>query len=514
MYGPLTNARAFAFAARLIVFACASSLGACGLLYGFDRYDTEVTALPEGSAADGLEPPAADFDLVVADSLRIEPGTSAPLVVSVVRHPGTAERITVVVREPVPAGVELGLAATIEPGASSATLIVTVRRDASATTQSLHLQAVSASETRTKDVALTARGAPCAPDRGFGLSADGVVHVLLPSGDGALLQGLALAASGDAVTFALRGSPLVKVFRVDATGTLEWSYGAVPDTVGISVDGARGVVLVARNALTRIAPDGGEDLSFGTMGNGVVVPSCSPISVTAETSDTSVICAFTGGSFTSSRFDGNGAETPGETIDFGPDFGAKLVVSRESPGGGHVACGGAVDSQSVHPAFARWLASGKRDEAFGIRGRVALDAGGVAGACASDDAGIVAIQVDGPDLRLLAVSRTGVLDPTFGDAGFRTVELDSGAPIASSKIAFDADAILVVASQGADGRASLLRYLRDGRLDATFGSGGECALGALGLANVGAVLVTTDHKLLVLTTGTGATDALLARIWL
>jgi hypothetical protein len=507
MLDAVSNARASALVSRVLVFAFASSLVACGLLYGFDRYDTDVIAV-EAGAGDTAKSPA-DFDLVVADTLRVEPGTTGPLVVSVERRSGVAERIVVVVADPLPVGVERGAGATIEADASSATLNVTVDRHAPAITQTLHVQAASASGTRTRDIALTLRGLPCAPDRGFGLTADGAVRTTL-FGQGQLV-GLGLATTGDTITFGIANNDVAEVHRIDTSGAPQWVAVAPSDTLGLSVDSARGVVIVGAGALTRLVADGGADPTFGTGGNGIVVPSCRPTAITTGTSETSVICATAPAAFTSSRFDLAGVETVGEIIDFGPGIGAKLSASRESSGGGHIACGSVVDANG-HPAFARWLASGKRDEAFGVAGRVALDAGGSARWCAADDAGVVGLDVVGVGAFLVAMSPSGAVDPIFGDGGFAPVQLDAGGEIASSGFALDTGALVVVASQGADGRVFVLRYLRDGRPDPTFGEGGQCALGALGLREVVAVIVTSDHKLLVLTTATG--EGLLARIWL
>lgn len=505
----LPFARASGLVARLVAFAFASSLVACGLLYGFDRYDTDVTAGLDGAVAEAGTP--ADFELVVADTLRIEPGTSAPLVVSVVRRSGASERIVVLVSDPLPAGVERGVAATIEPDASSAILIITVRSDAPAITQTLHLQAASASGARTKDVALTSRGLPCAPDRGFGPTADGVVH--LPFSGTGTVRALGLAASGDTITFVLQNAGIVDVYRLDATGTTRWTAGLPTDTAGFSVDSASGVVIVRPDALTRLAADGGPDPAFGPAGNGVVVPFCGPVAtVTMGVSGTTIICASAPvAAFTPSRFDLAGAETQGETIDFGATVRAKLAASRESHGGGFIACGNVTDGES-HTAFMRWLPSGKHDETFGTAGHVVLDGGGGARSCVADDLGTVAIDVAGADSTLLALDPIGALDHGFGDGGAVPLRVDGNTEVLSSDLALDMGNVLAAASQGVAGRVFVLRYLRDGRLDTSFGQGGQCALGALGLADVASVLVTNDHKLLVLTTG--VTDAFLARIWL
>jgi uncharacterized delta-60 repeat protein len=99
----------------------------------------------------------------------------------------------------------------------------------------------------------------------------------------------------------------------------------------------------------------------------------------------------------------------------------------------------------------------------------------------------------------------GRLDPTFGDDGAVTTPFPGG----------DAHATAVVARQGkivvagvAGGKLTVARYLRDGRLDATFGNGGTTTVNIRKESGPGtAVAVGPRHRVIV-ASGTGGTGEL------
>jgi len=124
-------------------------------------------------------------------------------------------------------------------------------------------------------------------------------------------------------------------------------------------------------------------------------------------------------------------------------------------------------------ALARYNTDGSLDRSFGTDGKV------TAGAGAAD----VAVQADGKiivtdvDLGLARYLPEGRLDPSFGNRGRVGTHFTSKTSGSASELAVQGDGKLVVAgSAGKDGSNSdfaVARYLPDGRLDPAFGSGGR-----------------------------------------
>ena len=500
-------ARALASAAGA---ACASSLVACGLLYGFDRYDTDVAPVHDGSVAAEAATPA-DFDLVVTGALRVEPGTSAPLTVGVKRRGATSERIVVTMTDPLPVGLERAVSATLEPGVSSTSLPIAVRPDAPGTTQTLHLTATSTSVAHTKDAALTFRGAACAADHSFSPNATGTLRIT--SSGGAAVRSLGLSADGDTITLAL---PSEGIFRLDAKGALAWNVGVEPDAIGFAVDPMHGVIFATPSVVTRRGANGADDLFYGLdgSGTGTVRPPCSPTTITQRSSETSVVCVENKGeASTLLRYDGAGLQVSSDTVHFGVGHEVTMNASTGVTGGGVVACGRSVEGalgSASSATFVRWLSSGRSDDAFGVGGRVVLGNAADALACATDDAGVVGLGTVGDELSLLALTATGAADGAFGIAGAQPLRLGASMRVEAARFALDTGGILAVVSAGSS--SFVLRFLRDGRVDTSFGNGGSCALGLLALPTVASIAVSPGGKLLVLSTAT--TQALLARIWL
>jgi hypothetical protein len=409
------------------VVACAMSVASCGLFYGFDRYDTDIGASAlDGAVADGAVG-SSDFEVVVVDGLRIEPGTSSPLVVELKRSGPSAERVVVLMADPLPAGVVRAPAATIEPDRSSTTMTVAVRSDAPATTQTLHLTATSATRTRTKDVSVTARGLPCAADRRFGLDVPGTVQ-FDSNGKGAIAD-LGLVASADgSITLGL-GDPFTTVYRLDATGRESWGQAATSDTLGIAVDAMLGVELATPgkvfrsasgivacgvagdgtkkySAFARWLPSGKRDEGFGTSGGARV--GLAPLDSSGTLS--SPIACLTDGAGVVALLAGNAdramlALTPKGAID--TSFGSGGIVLLQSD----VAT--SVDTAAL-----------------------AFDQGAVL-AAASTSAGTFVVRY----------SRTGQLDTAFGKGGYCPIGAAAAAESVSA-IALTADHTLLILTTG------------------------------------------------------------------
>jgi uncharacterized delta-60 repeat protein len=120
---------------------------------------------------------------------------------------------------------------------------------------------------------------------------------------------------------------------------------------------------------------------------------------------------------------------------------------------------------------------GTKDGSFGRHGEVQTDLGG-----GQEEAFDVALQPDGRivlvgwnanDMVIVRYLSDGRLDPTFGSGG--VVTIDIGRYDQANAVAVDADERILVAgetSDGSVGRPVLARLLSDGSLDPTFGSNG------------------------------------------
>src|SRR5947208_2891942 len=159
------------------------------------------------------------------------------------------------------------------------------------------------------------------------------------------------------------------------------------------------------------------------------------------------------------------------------DIAGALAVAR---GGKLVVAGLSRRGSPVRMALARYAASGKLDPSFGAGGRALTDFG-----CQNDDwAWAVAVQADGKvvaagamhpknGLTRFALARytaRGRLDPSFGRNGKVLTRFGSGAQ--AQAVALQGDGKIVAAGIGGRNFA-LARYTPRGRLDPSFGTGGE-----------------------------------------
>jgi uncharacterized delta-60 repeat protein len=143
---------------------------------------------------------------------------------------------------------------------------------------------------------------------------------------------------------------------------------------------------------------------------------------------------------------------------------------------GRIVAAGGADESDVSAlddfALARYLPDGTLDTGFGVGGRVKMDFGAAGG---DDRVNALAVQADGRlvaagyalgDWALARFMPDGTLDPSFGTGGKVTTAL--GGQIRA--LVVQADGKLVAAGvAGSD--FALARYLPDGSLDAGFGTG-------------------------------------------
>ncbi len=185
-----------------------------------------------------------------------------------------------------------------------------------------------------------------------------------------------------------------------------------------------------------------------------------------------------------------------------------------------VAAGVAGVGNRVDFALARYLPDGRLDPIFGAGGKVTTHFQGSAPAASSSwfagaFARAIVIQGDG---KIVAAGRAslgnlwtirsawalarylpdGRLDPTFGVEGTATTEFEMS-NYAVPALTLQPDGKLIVAGDGLVGRKfafALVRYLPDGRLDATFGLGGTVKTDFPGsFASARALAVQPDGKL-------------------
>ena len=303
-------------------------------------------------------------------------------------------------------------------------------------------------------------------------------------------------------------------------GTVTTDFGdlafAFASAVALQPDGKIVVVGGAGNpgtfsfALARYLPDGGIDLTFGSGGKVTTDFGADPLSgasALAMQSDGKIVLAGRTGDVSVSNFalaryrpDGGLDFTFGAngkvTTDFGADDSASAVAVQ--PDGRIVVAGSTGIFPGIFPsggydfALARYTPDGTLDPTFGSGGRITTDFGG------SDVAQALALQADGKIVAAgsnnaaFALARyiaNGSLDPTFGTGG--KVTTDFGA---ASAVAIQPDG-KIVASGGSP--FALARYEPTGNLDLGFGVGGRVTTDFSDFFEGRAMALQLDGKIVV-----------------
>lgn len=157
-------------------------------------------------------------------------------------------------------------------------------------------------------------------------------------------------------------------------------------------------------------------------------------------------------------------------------------------------------TDSTDVALMRYLEDGRLDPAFGEGGKVATDFGG------TDVARAVAIQPDGKlvvvgftttsaprDVFLVArYLKDGRLDTSFGTGGWTTIDFGGNISSLAHDVGIQPNGRIVVAGLTLDTRTSydfaIARLRKDGSLDPSFGSGGTVNVDFAGGADFGLAL--------------------------
>jgi len=177
---------------------------------------------------------------------------------------------------------------------------------------------------------------------------------------------------------------------------------------------------------------------------------------------------------------------------------------------GRIVAAGRADESDVSAlgdfALARYLPDGSLDPGFGVDGKVKMDFTGAGG---DDRVNAVAVQTDGrlvaaghalDDWALARFMQDGTLDPSFGTGGKVTTGFAGGGTAAG--LVAQSDAKLVAAGTADAGTGSgpdfaLVRYRPDGSLDPGFGVAGKVTtdFGAGGIDRANALAVQADDRL-------------------
>lgn len=303
-------------------------------------------------------------------------------------------------------------------------------------------------------------------------------------------------------------------FTLGAFGLIEAEEGAVV------VAGRASAAPIAQIALARYTADGRLDPDFGA--NGVVTTAITTgydfVSAIGRDADGRLIVvghAYDGTAFDIlvARYLANG------DLDLSFGTGGHRLVEAGGwetihglavlDDGALVIAGTATVSTSADVLVVRLAADGSLDPSFGIGGVVRTDLGADEEArslaVAADGSLLVAGVIWGPsynssDLLVMRYRPEGTLDATFGAGGVVVTSL-TPSDIAYALTARGDGGLLVagsVAPTGLNREAVLLRYLPDGRLDPTFGSGGSVRTSFTGPDNEAyAVLQQPDGKAII-----------------
>ena len=161
----------------------------------------------------------------------------------------------------------------------------------------------------------------------------------------------------------------------------------------------------------------------------------------------------------------------------GSEIGWVVAVQRDRR---IVVAGGGPEAERSDFVLARYAVNGNLDRSFDGDGKVATDFGGT-----SESASDVALQRDGrivaagrgqQDFALARYRTNGSLDPSFGAGGKVLTPFQPGSMDSASAVLLQADGRIVAGGGTRSAPASdfaLARYLPDGALDPSFGSGGR-----------------------------------------
>ncbi len=310
---------------------------------------------------------------------------------------------------------------------------------------------------------------------------------------------LTVTPVNDAPTFA----PVVgggTVVTDIGNGAFDYSYSVIVQVDGkIVVSGGSASAGSNDFAVARYNRDGSLDTTFGGTGKVITDIGSSSFdigySVTVQADGKIVVAGYSnsGGSdnFALTRYLGDGSldtsfGNAGKVLtDIGIgtlDQGYSLTVQAD---GKIVVAGLTTSGGSNNFALTRYLSNGSLDTSFGGTGKVVTDIG----SNTDDDGRSVTVQADGKivvagyshnggvwDFALTRYNTGGSLDTSFGSAGKVITDIGSSSYDIGHSVTVQADGKIVVTGFsyiGGSYNFALIRYLSNGSLDTSFGSGGK-----------------------------------------
>ncbi len=290
--------------------------------------------------------------------------------------------------------------------------------------------------------------------------------------------------------------------RVSVAGITTVGSGVVvqPDGKILVAGGSGGGIF-----LTRYLADGTPDASFGT-GGLVAAPQSVRIAALALQPDGKLLVAGSTSDpdnfFHLARFNANGS------VDFGfgtsgrvitdlagaDDYAFALVVQPD----GRIVLAGTTSAPSIF-ALARYLADGTADGSFGSGGVATTAFPGTSaeahGLALQPDGKLVAAGFASGQFALARYLSDGTLDATFGTGGQVTTSF--GVAAEGRAVVVQPDGRIVAAGKAlvTNGDFALARYDASGTLDPTFGTGGLVTTAFPQAAEANALLLQPDGQL-------------------
>jgi uncharacterized delta-60 repeat protein len=338
----------------------------------------------------------------------------------------------------------------------------------------------------------------------------------------------ALAALAVVPLAAARTQALLLDLPFGTSGHVLDSFGA--NSQGYAVTQGQGAKLVAVGfgsvaggtdaAVASYLGNGQPDTSFNGTGHETIhflggTANQTAFAVLRTPAQKLVVAGYNGTNFAVARLSSAGVPDPSfsgdgqTTTPFALSPAIAFALARQ-PNGRVVAAGQAGPDFAV----ARYTRLGALDPTFGTGGKVTIDFGAgtqsfVSAVHLQPDAKIVLTGTvhgaAGNDFAVARLNANGTLDPTFGAGG--TVVTDLGASTNDIALggALQSDGKIVVCGESQPSLA-VTRYLPDGTLDSTFGTGGTATISAPDELRAGDCTLDPNDNILAAGTMFGSTD--------
>ena len=334
-------------------------------------------------------------------------------------------------------------------------------------------------------VASTSVGSGNANNNAVAIQADGNIITAGTANDSFALARFTITGALD-TSFGVDG---IVITPIDTTTSFINALAIQPDTAIVAAGAIISLEDVGSFALARYLSDGSLDASFGT--GGIVTtsvgssPSTAIYAVALQVDGKIVAIGTDNSNFVLARYLVNGS--------LDASFGAGGIVTTPigiSTSSG--AFGGAIQvdnaivavgTDGTNFALVRYLPDGSLDTSFGTGGVVVTPIGtesfALAGVIQADGKIVAAGETFSDDTESLALARylpNGSLDASFGVGGIVTTAGPDNQALAASAVTIQSDGKIIAAGNfsgtSSPTQFALVRYLPDGSLDTSFGTGG------------------------------------------